>query len=108
VLLVVHCSTGAAVVSVTASATHIHRSFVILQANIDMVKMERDVDVGEEDCINVKMEEVFTPSVCIMKTEHEVSVICWCILWQRFIYMCECMCVVFMYGFFSVHAYHIF
>ena len=55
---------------------HIHRLFVILQANIDMVKIERDVDEGEEDCINVKMEEVFTPSVCIIKTEQEVSVVC--------------------------------
>ena len=41
-----------------------------------MVKIERDVDEGEEDCINVKMEEVFTPSVCIIKTEQEVSVVC--------------------------------
>jgi len=41
--------------------------------------MERDVDVWEEDLINIKMEEVFTPSVCIIKTEHEVSVVCWCI-----------------------------
>jgi hypothetical protein len=46
-----------------------------------MVKMERDVDVGEEDCINIKMEEVYMPSVCIMKTEREVSVVCWCVLW---------------------------
>jgi hypothetical protein len=45
-----------------------------------MVKTERDVDVVGEDCINIKMEEVFTPSVCIIKTEHEVSDACWCIL----------------------------
>jgi len=46
-----------------------------------MVKLERDVVVGEKDCINVKMEEVFTPSVCVIKTEQEVSVVCWCVLW---------------------------
>ena len=67
--------------SVTTSATHMHCLFVMLQANIDMVKMERDVDVGAGDCINIKMEEVFTPSVCMMKIEQEVSVPCWCILW---------------------------
>ena len=60
---------------------HIYCLFVILQANIDMVKMERDVDVGGEDCINIKLEEVFTPSVCIIKTEQEVSVVRRCILW---------------------------
>ena len=67
--------------SVTTSDTHIHCLFVILQANIDMVKMERDVDMGEEDCSNIKVEEVFTPSVCIIKTEQEVSVVCWRVLW---------------------------
>jgi hypothetical protein len=46
-----------------------------------MIKMERDVDVGEGGCINIKMEEVFTPSVCVIKTEREVSVAGWCILW---------------------------
>jgi len=52
-----------------------------------MVKMERDVDVGVEDCIDLKMEDVFTPSVCIIKTEQEVSVVCWCDLFTG---VCAC------------------
>ena len=55
--------------------------FVILQVNIDIVKTERDVDIEEEDCFNIKIEEVYTPSVCTVKTEHGVSFVCWCILW---------------------------
>jgi di/tripeptidase len=72
-----------AVLSVTRCATHTLENllFVILQANIDMVKMERGVVVEEEDCINIKMEEVYMPSVCIIKTEYEVSVVFWCIVW---------------------------
>jgi hypothetical protein len=64
--------------------------FIILQANIDMVKMERDVDIGEEDCINIKTEEVYRPSVCIIKTEYEVST---CFVFcgsDLFTHLCTC------------------
>lgn len=62
--------------SVTSSATHILELFLFItsQANTDTVKMEREVGVGEEDCIHIKTEEVYGPSGRIIKTEYEVSV----------------------------------
>ena len=55
---------------------------MILQENIDTVKVERVENVGEEDCDKIKTEEEF----CIqlvrrVKSEEEVSVVCWCVLW---------------------------
>jgi len=48
----------------------------ILQLNSDKVKVERDVDVvGEEDCTDAKMEDVYRPSVLSIKTEYEVSIV---------------------------------
>jgi hypothetical protein len=48
----------------------------ILQLNSDEIKVERDVDVvGEEDCTDTKMEQVYRPSVLCIKTEHEVSIV---------------------------------
>jgi len=48
----------------------------ILQLNSDKVKVERDVDVvGEEDCTDAKMDEVYRPSVVSIKTEYEVSIV---------------------------------
>jgi len=45
----------------------------ILQLNNE-VKVERDVDVvGEEDCTDAKMDDVYRPSVLCIKTEHVVS-----------------------------------
>jgi hypothetical protein len=36
--------------------------------------VERDVDVvGEEDCTDAKMDDVYRPTVLSIKTEHEVS-----------------------------------
>jgi len=47
-----------------------------LQLNSDEVKVERDVDVvGEEDCTDTKMDEVYRPSVLSIKTEHVVSTV---------------------------------
>ena len=56
--------------------------FMILQENIDTVKVERVENAGEEDCVKIKTEEEF----CIqlvrrVKSEEEVSVVCWCVLW---------------------------
>ena len=31
--------------------------------------------VGEEDCTDMKMDEVHRPSVVSIKTEHEVSIV---------------------------------
>jgi hypothetical protein len=45
------------------------------------VKVERVENVGEEDCMKIKTEEVCIQLVRTIKTEEEVSVVCWCILW---------------------------
>jgi hypothetical protein len=55
---------------------------ILLQENIDTVTVARDENVGEEDCVKIKTEEEF----CIqlvrrVKSEEEVSVVCWCVLW---------------------------
>jgi hypothetical protein len=55
---------------------------IILQENIDTVTVERDENVGEEDCIKFKTEEDYIEElVRTVKCEQEVSVVCWCILW---------------------------
>jgi hypothetical protein len=54
---------------------------ITLQENIDTVTVEGVVNVGEEDCIKIKTEEDYIQSVGTIKTEQEVSVLCWCILW---------------------------
>jgi hypothetical protein len=47
-----------------------------LQLNSDKVKVERDVDVvGEEDCTDADMDEIYRPSVLFIKTEYEVSIV---------------------------------
>jgi hypothetical protein len=54
----------------------------ILQENIDTVTVERVENVGEEDCINIKTEEdCIEELVRTVKSEQEVSVVCWCVLW---------------------------
>ena len=54
---------------------------IILQGNIGTVSVERVENVGEEDCIKIKTEEDYMQSICTIKTEEEVSVVCWCVLW---------------------------
>jgi len=54
---------------------------IILQQNIDTVTAERYENVGEEDCIKIKTEEDFIQLLHTAKTEEEVSVLCWCVLW---------------------------
>jgi hypothetical protein len=55
---------------------------IILQENIDTVTVERVENVGEEDCIKIKTEEDFIEElVRTVKSEQEVSVVCWCVLW---------------------------
>jgi hypothetical protein len=58
------------------------RFLIILQENIDTIKIEKFENVGEEDCIKIETEEEFCIQlVRTVKTEEEVSVVCWCILW---------------------------
>jgi hypothetical protein len=69
---------------VASSAVHILKlDFLnmILQENIDTVTVETVGSVGEEDCIKVKTEEDYIQLVRTVKTEDEVSVVCWCVLW---------------------------
>ena len=54
---------------------------IILQENIGTVTVERVENVGEEDCIKIKPEEDYIQLVRTVKTEEEVSVVCWCVLW---------------------------
>ena len=53
---------------------------ITLQEKIDTVAVEGVVNVGEEDCIKIGTEEDYIQLVRTIKTEQEVSVLCWCIL----------------------------
>jgi hypothetical protein len=53
-----------------------------LQENIDTVTVERVENVGEEDYIKIKTEEAYLQLLRTVKNEKEVSVVCWCVLWQ--------------------------
>ena len=55
--------------------------FIILQENIDTVAVERVENVGEDDCIKIKTEQHYVHLVRTVKSEQEVSVVCWCVLW---------------------------
>jgi len=75
------CST---LLSVASSAIHILElsSFLInLQEQIDTVTVRRVENVEEEDCIAIKTEEDYTQFARVIKTEQEVSILCWYILW---------------------------
>jgi len=52
-----------------------------LQEKIDTVTVEGVENVGEEDCIKIKTEEDYIQLVRTVKSEQEVSVLCWCGLW---------------------------
>ena len=68
-----------------SSAIHILELYIflmIVQENIDTVKVERVENVGEVDWIKIKTEEEFCIQlVRTVKSEEEVSVVCWCVLW---------------------------
>jgi hypothetical protein len=55
--------------------------FIILQENDDTVSVERVVSVGEEDYIKTETEEDCIQLVRTVKSEEEVSDLCWCVLW---------------------------
>jgi hypothetical protein len=69
--------------SVASTAIHISEVYflIILQENIDTVTAERVENVGEEDFIKIKTEEDYIQLVRTVKSEEEVSVVCWCIVW---------------------------
>jgi len=52
-----------------------------LQEKIDRVTVEGVENVGEEDCIKIKTEEDYIQLVRTVKSEQEVSGLCWCGLW---------------------------
>ena len=52
-----------------------------LQEKIDTVTVEGVENVGEEDCIKIKTEEDYIQLVRTVKSEQEVSGLCWCGLW---------------------------
>jgi hypothetical protein len=45
------------------------------------VTVGRVKNVGAEDCFKIKTEEVQIQLVRTVKTEKEVSVVCWCVFW---------------------------
>jgi hypothetical protein len=55
--------------------------FIILQEKIDTVTVEGVESVGEEDCIKIKTEQHYIQLVWTVKSEQEVSVLCWCVVW---------------------------
>ena len=69
----------------TSSAVHrleLSFFFIFLQENIDTVTVEGVENVGEEGCIKIKTEEdCIEELVRTVKSEQEVSVVCWCVLW---------------------------
>ena len=83
----------------------------ILQLNSDEVKVERDVDVvGEEDCTDTKMDEVYRPSVLCIKTEHVVSIIICCccgVCLFAFVWACiGCVCCSMLFGEAAIFSLH--
>jgi hypothetical protein len=57
--------------------------YIILQLNIDAIKVENDTDVeSEEDTVEMKTHEVYLPSTfCVVKAEPEVSLSCTSFIW---------------------------
>jgi hypothetical protein len=52
--------------------------------------------VGEEDCTDMKSDEVYRPSCLSIKTENEVSLLIECFLWC--LSMCACIVTCFFGG----------
>jgi hypothetical protein len=62
---------------------------MILQQNMDIVKLENDVDdLSEENFIGVKTDEVFALSFSMRKNEAEVS-----LDFQNFVFVVVRVCV---------------
>jgi hypothetical protein len=61
----------------------------ILQLDSDTIKVERDVDVVfDEDCTDMKVDEVYRPSDLSIKTEREVSNCC--LMFLLCLFLCAC------------------
>jgi hypothetical protein len=56
---------------------------IILQLNVDAIKVENDTDIeSEEDSVEMKTHEVYLPSAfCMVKAEPEVSLSCGSFIW---------------------------
>jgi hypothetical protein len=80
--------------------------FIILQENIDTVRVERVENVGEEDCVKIKTEEDWIQLVRTIKSEEEVSV-CWCVLCSD-LFISVCACVFCVHCTLILLAYHMF
>ena len=52
-----------------------------LQEKTDTLTVEGVENVREEDCMKIKTEEDYIQLVRTIKSEQEVSVLCWYILW---------------------------
>jgi hypothetical protein len=70
--------------SVASSAIHVLELYFLInsQEKIYTVTAEGVENVGEEECIKIKTEEYYIQLGHTIKTEQEVSVLCWCILWS--------------------------
>jgi hypothetical protein len=80
VLLLVDCALFDAFVCCKQCYTYVGILFLItLQERIDTVTVEGVDNVGEEDCIEIKTEEDYVQLVGTVKSEEEVSVLCWCV-----------------------------
>jgi hypothetical protein len=83
-----------------------HLQFITLQQNIDMIKVETDVDIrSEEDPIGMEAEEVHIPSPFSVKDEElKVSHVFRCFLWllvvreREWMFVCMCACMFFFFA----------
>ena len=82
-MLLVDCALFDAVVCSQQCCTYTGIIFFLipLQEKIDTVTVEGVENVGEEDCIKIETEEDYVQLVWTVKSEQEVSVLCWCGLW---------------------------
>jgi hypothetical protein len=69
--------------SVASSAIHVLELYFLInsQEKIYTVTAEGVENVGEEECIKIKTEKDYIQLGHTIKTEQEVSVLCWCVLW---------------------------
>jgi len=65
---------------------------ITLQEKIDTVAVEGVVNVGEEDCIKIRTEEDYIQLVRTIKTEQEVSVLYFVIVF--YLQVCVHVCCI--------------
>jgi hypothetical protein len=78
----VNCAFFEAVVCPAVLYIYLNDLFlIILQEKIDTVTVEGVENVGEEDCIKIETEQHYIQLVQTVKSEQEVRVLCWCVVW---------------------------